>query len=81
MKIFGRIFKKRRSEEDMLLSTLDSIAFVALHGSQLPRWLAKIEYNALRRNMQNGRIRQAETRMKLVHAEVSKEIEARLKER
>ena len=78
MNIRKRLFKKQRSETEILLSTLDSVAFVALHGQELDRWLAKVEYHKLRNNMLNGRIKNAESRMKLIHTKVSKELEAKL---
>lgn len=78
MNVLKRLFKKQRSETDILLSTLDSIAFIALHGQELDRWLAKVEYHKLRNNMLNGRIKNAESRMKLIHTKVSKELEAKL---
>ena len=81
MNILKRFFKKQRSETEILLSTLDSIAFVALHGQELDRWLAKVEYHKLRNNMLNGRIKNAESRMKLIHAKVSQDLEARIQKK
>lgn len=79
MKWIKRLFKKKRSDEDLLISILDSMVFVLLHEKTTTQTLTKMVVHTLYRNIQreakNGRLEQLELKMKGIHQMVTQNLE------
>ena len=81
MKWFKNPFRKKRSDTDRLVCTLDSMVFVLLHSRKsLDRWLVHKMYVDIPRETRNGRLESIEMKMALLHERVSQDLEARSQE-
>lgn len=81
MKWLKNLFRKKRSDTDRLVCTLDSMVFVLLHtNSNLNRWLVQQMYASIPREAVNGRLESIEMKMALLHERVSQELEERSQE-
>lgn len=63
------------SKTDLAISTLDAIAFVALHGKVEDRFVALRAYRAFQREAKAGRLNELERQMWAIADAVSKEFE------
>ena len=63
MKWIMRLFKKKRSPEEVLLSLMSAGWFLSMHGDHNDKAMARHVYANLERTMKNGRVRQVEAMM------------------
>lgn len=72
-------FKRRRKPEEILISTLDAIAFIALHARDNADLVFALQcYRSAQRDAKAGRLEATELRLKTVAAKIGKEIEEEL---
>lgn len=72
-------FKRRRKPEEVLISALDAIAFIALHAQEEADLRFALHcYRSAQREAKAGRLEQIELRLKMVAASIGKEIEEEL---
>lgn len=72
-------WKKKRSKTNVMISTLDAIAFVAIHcQSQDDLLIALRAYRAFQREAKAGRLEELELQMKAIAARVGKELQQEL---
>jgi hypothetical protein len=60
MKWIMRLFKRKRSPEEVLLSLMSAGWFLSMHGDHNDKAMAMHVYANLERTMKNGRVRQVE---------------------
>ena len=69
-------WKQKRSKSEVMISTLDAIAFVAIHcQSQDDLLTALRSYRSFQREAKAGRLEMLELQMKAVAAQVGKELQ------
>ena len=68
--------RRKRSQQEIALSTLDAIAFVAIHCRSSDDLITALRaYRAFQREAKAGRLEELELQMKAVAAQVSKELQ------
>ena len=70
--------RRKRDQRDVAISTLDAIAFVAIHGNEEDAITALHAYRAFHREAKAGRLETLEMQMKVVAREVGKQLEQEL---
>ena len=69
-------WKRKRSKSEVMISTLDTIAFVAIHCQSQDGLLTALRaYRAFQREAKAGRLEMLELQMKAVAAQVGKELQ------
>lgn len=69
-------WKRKRSKSEVMISTLDAIAFVAIHCQSKDDLLTALRaYRAFQREAKAGRLEMLELQMKAVAAQVGKELQ------
>ena len=69
-------WKRKRPKSEVMISTLDAIAFVAIHCQSQDDLLTALRaYRAFQREAKAGRLEMLELQMKAVAAQVGKELQ------
>ena len=72
-------WKRKRSKSEIMISTLDAIAFVAIHCQSQDDLLTALRaYRSFQREAKAGRLETLELQMKVVAEQVGKELQREL---